>query len=226
MAEVTGTLPYDLDDLLGGGARVLISDDAGALPAIPANVKDVIDPEDPYTAKTGWRNVGATTDGTTASRDMDSEGYEIEQTSGVVFEEITEITRQIEVEMAGVSPANLVVMENASGVTNIAAAAGHVAQKAIKFGSIRDLKLRRVAFIGQRNIRSGIVEESVGGVERGRFVMYCAYSCAIAADSSEATMEKGELMSLPVTFNAFPEAGQPQGQEYGTWILEDAGTIA
>jgi hypothetical protein len=143
-----------------------------------------------------------------------------------VFEEITEITRELEVEMGEVTPENLRVLENAGAPTTIAAAPNKSAQKALKFGSFSVLTARRICFIGMRNPGSGLVTEPVGGITRGRFVMFCLYQATIAADSSEVSAEKGELTSLPVTFSAKPEGGQPQGQEYGTWLLEDAGTIS
>jgi hypothetical protein len=225
VAPVTGTLPYDLDHLLGGAARVLVSDDEASLPAVPDSIVDVIDMESPYTPKTGWVDVGATTEGSTYSKDMDSDGYEIQQVSGFVFEEITEITRTVEITMGEIRPELVRIVENSGAAATVAAAAGASAQKSLAFGSFSQLDLRRVALVGQRNKKSGLVTESDATTERGRFVMVVLYSVALAAEASEFTIEKGELAALPVTLTAFPESGQSQGEEYGLWLFEDAGTI-
>lgn len=229
MAVVSGPLPYDLDNLLGGAARVLVSDDAVTLPAIPDNISDVIDCKSPYAAKTGWKDVGATTEGTSYSREMESEGYEIEQATGAVFEEITDVSRQLAVVMGEITPEHVKIFEEAPSITTVAAATGSAAQKSVAFGSIQSLTSRRVAFIGMRNKKSGLVTEPTPptpAVTRGRFVMLTLYSVTIAAESEEVEVAKGALAGLSVTFVAFPEGGQPYGQEYGRWLLEDAGTIA
>lgn len=223
MTPVTGVLPYDLANLLGGAARVLVSDDSTALPAVPTTIKDVIDCVSPYAPKTGWVDFGATGEGTSYSRDMDSDGYEIQQSTGMVFEEITDISRTLTVDVAEITPEHVAMVENTDSLGTVAAATGAVAQKSVKFGSFTSLATRRVAFIAQRHPNSGIVDE--GSIERGRFVMLCLYSVSIAADESEMTVEKGSLATLPITFEAFPESGQLQGEEYGTWLMEDAGTI-
>jgi hypothetical protein len=223
---VTGTLPYDLNNLLGGAARVVVSDDATALPAIPATIESVIDPEldNEYVAKTGWKDAGATTEGTSYSRDLETDGYEIEQTQGFVFEEVTEVSRTLDVTFGEITPELVRIVENAGAAGTVAATLTQVAQKAIKFGSITTLDVRRVCFIAMRSPKSGLVIEP-DGTERGRFVMLCLYSVTIAAESSEVEVAKGSLTGLPCTFTAFPEDGQPQGQEWGTWLFEDAGDL-
>jgi hypothetical protein len=227
MAKVQGTLPYDLDNLIGGGARVLMSDDATALPAVPAKLQDIIDCKTPYAPKTGWLDLGATTDGSSYSRDMDESGWEIEQVNAAVFNEVTEVTRQFSITMGEVIADNVKIMENAAGITTIAAATGGVAQKGVKFGTFVDRITRRMAIIGQRKTKSGVVDE--GGtaptVKRGRFVGVCLYSVQVAAEGSETSFAKGEITGVPLTVQGYPEGGQAQGQEFGIWLFEDAGTV-
>lgn len=225
MTVTTGVLPYDLANLLGGAARVIVSDDATALPAIPANIADFQLMVSPYTPATGWRDIGATADSTDYTRDIAESGLEIEQASGAVFTEVTDVSRTIKFEMAEVTPENLRVMENSGAATTVAAAAGKSAQKALKVGSFAKLTKRRVVFLGIRNPDSGTVVEPVGSITRGRFVAYCAYNAKLSADASQFQMQKGGLFSGPVTMRSEPESGQPSGQEFGIWLLEDAGTI-
>lgn len=226
MTQVTGAFPYDIDNLLSGAARVILSDDDEAsLPAIPTKLSDVIALDSPYAPLTGYVDVGATKESATYTRDISSEGLEIQQTSSAVLEDITDVERTLEVSVAEFTPLHLKILEESAGITNIAASAGvNTAEKMVKFGSIDDLTRRRVLFIGQRSRESGVVDEG-GGVERGLFVALCLYNVAIAADSSEVELDKGTLSAVPLTFKSFPEGGQSFGQEHGFWLTEDAGTL-
>lgn len=223
---VTGALPYDLNNLIGGGARVVLSDDDVAFPAIPPDLSAVIDLVEPYATKAGWVDVGATTEGSNYSRGIDTDGYEIEQSSGLIFEEVTEITRQLSLTMGELRPDLLKVFENAAAVDDIAAGVLKSAQKAVKFGAFSALDVRRVVLIGQRNKKSGVVTEGAGGLERGRFLAVSLYSVTLAAEEEELEAAKGSLWGLPLTLTAFPEDGQPQGEEYGQWLDEQSGVIA
>lgn len=226
MTLTTGTLPYDVANLLSGAARVLISDDSVALPAVPANVTDVFDAKSPYAAKAGWVDIGATADATSYTRDMSAQEYTIEQSQAPVFEDITEVNRTLRVQMAEFDMNKLKIMEG-EGTTGTVAAVATVSApaKTVKFGSVNNLKKRRVAFVGQRNPLSGTVHENTAALDRGRFVMFVLYNVLISADSTEISIGKGNLASGPVSFKAYPESGLASGVEFGIWVLEDAGTI-
>ena len=144
-----------------------------------------------------------------------------------MLEEITEITHTMEVSVAEIAPEQLAIIEvSASGVGTIAGGAGKSSQKSVKFGSLSSIPRRRVAFVAQRNIGSGVVTEG-GGQERGGFVGIVLYNCAVAADSAEVEFEKGNLAEAPVSFTAFPEPSESAGEEFGCWLFEDIGqTIA
>lgn len=180
----------------------------------------------PYGEKTGWVDIGATADSTDYTRDMNSSGWEIEQSSSAVFEEITEVSRTLKVEVAEITPEKLRILEEAGAIGTVAAGSGWSAQKSVKFGSFSSLVKRRVCFIGQRNLGSGAVVEPTTTLNRGRFVMCCLYNVNLSADASQLQVKKGNIASVPITFKSFPESGQTQGQEFGIWLLEDAGTIA
>lgn len=223
MAVIQGAFPYDLDHILGGRARVLFAETSVA---VPDNMSDIINLETPYAPQTGWTDFGATTEGTSYSRDMESEGWEIEQATGSIFEEITEVNRSLDVTLGEVKPETLQILENAPSITAIAAVATTSGpQQAVKFGGFTTVKRYRIAFISQRNIASGIVTENATPKERGRFVAGILYNVGISAEAAEVGFEKGAITGMPVTFASFPESGQPAGEEIGTWITEDAGTI-
>lgn len=218
---VTGAFPYDVNNLLGGRARVLFTDDTSV--ALPVSLDDIISLEDPYGAQTGWIDFGATVEASTYERTIDSEGFEIQQTSGTVLEEITDISRILTVSIGEVKAEHLVMLEESGGITTIAAVGGSAtAIDQVKFGAFSDVSRHRVAFVAQRSKQSGIVDE--GSVERGRFLSVVLYNVAISADSSEVNFEKGNLVELPMSFTAFPEDGETAGQEFGCWFDESAGT--
>lgn len=224
MAVVPGAFPYDLDHLLGGRARVIL---APASEPIPASIADVIDMETPYAVQGSWFDLGATRDSASYTKSIESEGLEIQQVSGLVLEEITDINRQIKVSLAEVKAENLKIVEESATTGTVAAAAGVSAQKSVKFGSFSDTTPYRAVFVAQRSKKSGLVVESgAGAPQRGRFVMLCLYSVSLSADETEMEFDKGTLVHAPVTFTAFPEGGEDSGEEYGVWLTEDAGTIA
>jgi hypothetical protein len=227
MPAVAGAFPYNIDNLLGGAVRILYGDPAGT-PAtgIPASIADVINMTSPYAPKTGWVDLGATKESFTYTRGFDVEGWEIQQNQGNVIEEITQITRSIEVSVAEFKPETLQIIENAPTVADVAAAVGASAQKRVSFGSFQSPKRRRFAFIARRSNASGLViEPGAGGIQRGRFFMGVIYQAQIAAADTSIEQAKGALTASGVTFTCFPDASQAQGSEYGAYYDELAGTI-
>lgn len=226
MALTGAPFPYDIENLLGGAVRILYAPAVGTGAAtVPDSMADVFDMEDPYDAKTPWVDLGATKESFTYSRGFDTSGYEIQQVAGNVIEEITDITRSIEISYADFRPAHLQMIENAPAVADVAAAAGASAQKKVAFGSFSSPVQYRFAFVSMRPRQSGIVNES-GGKVRGRFFMGVAYLAQVAADEISFEQAKGELTGAGVTFQMFPQTGQPTGEEWGAWFDEEAGTIA
>lgn len=213
--------PYDLNNLLSGAVRVLR---APTSVDVPVDESDIFSPVSPYAAATGWADVGATRENFGYSRGFDTEGLEIQQVAGNILEEITNISRSINFSQAEWSPTHFQAMEGAPSVATIAAAAGSPAQKRVAFGSFASLSRERFAFVSMRPRASGVVTEP-GGLTRGRFVVGVAYSAQMAADEISMEQGKGELTAVELSFSLFPEAGQPVNQEWGAWILEEAGTI-
>lgn len=224
MALVGGAFPYDVENLLSGAVSVYY---APITQAIPADIGDVIDMVAPYTVKGGWTALGATKEAFNYSRSFDTEGLEIQQSNVALFEEITDISRSLTVSQAEFNPFGFQLMENAPSVATIASGANKSSQKKIAFGNFVSVTRYRFAFLSRRPKGAGIVTEPTTALERGRFVMGCAYNSGMQAD--EITMEqgKGELTAVELAFTLFPETAvaQPEGQEVGFWAIEDAGTI-
>jgi hypothetical protein len=226
MPAVTGAFPYNIDNLLGGAVRILRGPATGDTPVdVPATIDDVIDMVEPYAPKAGWVDVGATKESFTYTRGFETSGYEIQQVQAPVIEEITSITRTIELSVAEFRPDTLQMMENAPSIEAIAAATGASAQDKIAFGSFSDPNQYRFAFISRRSKSSGVVLEGAAGKERGRFFMGVLYVAQISADDVSMEQAKGALTASGITFTSFPLGGEPEGEEYGAWFDEHAGTI-
>jgi len=225
MALTTGAFPYDITNLLGGAVRILYAD---IDEPVPATMTDVFLVESPYTAQTGWTDLGATPHSFTYTRGFDVEGWEIQQLAGNVIEEVTDLTRTIEVSFADLRPEHLAMIENQSAaVEDVTAVASASAQKVVRFGSFQSFTRYRFAFVSRRPLAAGAVTESApSGAVRGRFFMGVAYQAQIAADEAEFEQNKGELTAAGVTFTLFPDSDEDQGEEYGAWFDEVAGTIA
>jgi len=228
MALTGAPFPYDIDNLLGGAVRILYGKVTGTGAAsVPVNMADVFDLVSPYAAKTNWTDLGATKESFSYSRSFDTSGYEIQQVSGNVIEEITDISRSVEISFADFRPEHLRMMENAPNIASVVAAANKSAQKKIAFGTFSSPEQYRFAFVAQRPKQAGIVTEpGAPGKERGRFFMGVIYAGQVSADELTFEQAKGELTAAGVTFTAFPVSGQPTGEEFGAWYDEQAGTIA
>jgi hypothetical protein len=214
--------PYDIGNLLGGVVRILF---APLTVAIPTDISSVIDMVSPYAVKTGWIEVGATKESFSAEGGFDESGMEIQQTPDEVLEEMTAVTRTINVSFAELNPQNLQLIEGAPNIATIAAAAGKSAQKKVAFGSFSARKNYRWAWISRRSVDSGIVVEP-GGKERGRFFMGTGYRGKLSADSHTFEQNKGDLTAVGVGWKLSPEPGQAEGEEHGAYVDEQAGTIA
>jgi hypothetical protein len=222
MAE--GVLPFNLEELLGGAVRVLwapITED------VPANILDIHDMVSPYAPNGDWADFGAAASGSSYGRGISSEGYEIQQSSTAVIEEITGTARRFTTNIAEITPEHLAMIEEGGTVETITASALKSAQKKVPFGNIDSLTRRRIAFVGRRAKGIGAdVTEPASGPVRGAFVCGVLYACALSADEASITFEKGNLASADITFTAFPISGQDPGEEVGCWLEEQSGTIA
>lgn len=225
---VQGPRPYNIDHLLGGGSRILVSDDTvDPKVDIPAKLEDVVDNTFPYAPVDGWADFGATKEGASYTREISSEGYEIQQATGNVLEEVTEVVRTLNVSVAEFRKEHFKILEESETIETVAASTSapkSAAQELVKFGGITDLTHRRMVAIGMRSKQSGVVVESATR-SRGRFLALVLYDVAIAADSSEVPLEKGSLSTMPIAFRSYPEGGEDAGTEHGLWLDEQAATF-
>lgn len=227
MALTASAFPYDLNNLLGGRVRVLIAPIASEDdPGVPEKLQEIIELETPYPAADGWIDLGAARDSAAYSRGFTTEGWEIQQVNSAVVEELTGTARSVSVSIAELREDTIQLIEQSTGKETVNAAVHTSKQIAIPFGEITDLQRYRVAFVAMRKQQSGIVEELEGKKVRGRFVAITINEATIAADDTGIEFDKGALSHVPLTFTAYPASGETEGEEYGRWILEEAGVIA
>jgi hypothetical protein len=229
--------PYTLADLLNGAPRVALAD-PGDLAIDPAPVPaDLWNQVKPYTLKQGLFDLGAAKESTTYSIAEDSEEQEIQQETGAVIEEITDVNRTLETSIAGINPENMRIIEEAPEPSVIAATDNTAAADersnaydVVDVTGYADHTAYRVLFIATRpKVHAQVLEGAgPGAVARGAFVAYLGYRVTLAAEDRDLEMEKGELAHVPVTFRFYPDAEAPavaNGNAYGRWFFEQPGTI-
>jgi hypothetical protein len=235
-------LKYALDELLGSGARVLYSDDDYTLPVTSGaptlgihNIISVIGPD--YAAQTGWNDLGGSREGQGAQyeRNIETNEWNLEQATGAVAEDITDVPRSMTVQMAEIKPEHVSIIEEAPASRAIAAAAGaagtgRAAQTAVDFGDIENLTRRAWAIIGQRRkgVGADVTEAANGNEVRGGLAAVVLYSATISSEAAQFELQKGQMSNIPVQLRAFPHVSITDGQRArGTWLFEDApATIA
>jgi hypothetical protein len=218
--------PADITKLAVGPARVLY---APTSVAVPKKLQDIVKltESDDYAPVTGWIDFGAAPegDGASYSRGFETESLGIEQSSGAVFTDITDVNRSFSLNVAEISPENMKIVEGTTIANEVVAATGTTAsQVRVPIGSVSEFPSYRVALIGQRKRDSGLVIEP-DGTERGVLIGVVLNRCTITADDSEIEVAKGSLMSAPLQFEGFPEPGLKKDEAFGGWIFEDAADL-
>jgi hypothetical protein len=217
--------PFDIFSVgVVGAPRVLIAnyDDVDA----PVGIHSAIDMVYPYAPKTGWVNGGAAVSARGYTRSLESEGIDIQEQTGNLFEDITETIRTVSLPFAEMRPFLEEIIENSPQIDDIAAAAGISEQEVVALQSISTLRRYRVAIIGVRRTESGVVVEPADSRERGRFVGRLLNLCTISADDVEEEQEKGSLAERVVAFTAFSDSEVDQDDgDWGRTVFEKAGTV-
>jgi hypothetical protein len=217
--------PYDVTKLARGPARVLY---APVKATLPTKLQELHKLVAPYTVAGEWKDLGAIPEGEAPSysRGFESEGQNIEQETGSIFEELTDVNRSMQVTVAEIDPTNLKIIEGTSIANETVAKGKEISeQEVVPIGVVPELPQYRVAFIFQRRIEAGVVKEPTTNLERGRLIAVVLNRVQLSADDSEISIEKGSLVSAPITFEAFPEPEQTAEKSHGRWFFEKAGTI-
>lgn len=214
--------PWDITKLAVGPVRTILAPDTED---VPEAIQDVVDMTAPYANNNSFFDLGAARESSTYTRGMDEEGLQIQQESGDIMSEITDIQRTFKLSVSEIAPDNIKIIENSTTQESIAAASGSSAQVAVPVGSFSDLEVYRLVLIAVRKKQSGVVIEP-GGAERGCMVAYFGNRVTLAAEDADFEWEKGQLVNVEVTFKSYPEPGLDDEESYGRWVFEQPGTIA
>lgn len=218
---------HDINKLAVGPSRVVYAPTSVAVPKKLHEIVELINEAGVYKLADDWIDFGAAPEGDGAgySRGFETESLGIEQATGAIFTDITDVNRSISLNIAEIDPVNMKIVEGTSIATEtIAKAKGSSAQERVPIGSVTEFDQYRVAILFQRKKQSGVVKEP-DGTERGRLGAVVLNRCQISADDAEIEVTKGSLLSAALTLEGFPEPGEPGEKAYGGWIFESAGTI-
>lgn len=223
--------PYDVTKMVVGAVRVVIGDADGTsavpVPTALQDIQDLISTAGAYPLADDYRDIGAATDGSEYTHGRESTGMEIQQETGSIFEEITQVSRGFNLSMAELDTDNVQFIEAAAAIETIAAAAGAGGpQKSVGLGSYTDLPAYRMALIGVRKLSAGeVVEPAPSSRSRGRLVAVVLNRVTLSADENTVAFGKGTLANVSLGVTAFPEPGESGDDAYGRWLFEDAATI-
>lgn len=206
--------PYNSKNLVVGAWRVLLAPDTEP---VPADLSEVVSLDSPYSAQGSWFDVGAAKSSSTYTRGMDSEGIEIQQETGTIFDEITNTSRSFGLSIAEFTPELVQIVENSPDPEDVGA------MDRLPLTSIVDLEKYRLCAVGVRKKASGVVTES-GGRQRGRLLAVVLNQVTVAADDVDAEFEKGSLGEMQVTFVAYPDPDvDAEDGDWGAWYFEEGG---
>jgi hypothetical protein len=235
VARTGGRTPYDKANAATGPARVLWADPAiTAVPADLAAIVDQVATAGEYPAKTGWTDFGLAADAPSYSHDKDTEGLEYQQPTGLLFEQISEITRQFTAQVAEIDSANLQILENTVQTEAVAASAAAAPAASKKSAAVKvhtglysSFRQFRIALISYRPDGAGVVTEpGPPVVTRPPAVARIIPLCTLAAEESELEFERGEPVNAEITFTIVPDTSLAAGKEHGYWLVETPGAIA
>lgn len=85
------------ENFVGGPGRLVVAD---LTVAAPTKISDVMDTTAPYNLKTGWRDLGATSEGISISRGFETEDFEVDQRMGAADTEVTNYTHSLSTSLA------------------------------------------------------------------------------------------------------------------------------
>lgn len=219
---------FDANNFVNGQARLLYSQLTGASTdvAVPVTPDKVFLQKSPYTPATGWVDVGGTSAPPEYSRDLKLNEWKIQQTVSAVLMVPQENVRTIKIPAAEFARADLLQMfENGPATVATTAVAGTVRpQNQQQFGQFTDLNQYRVAIAAFQPLEAGNVNEG-SGVTRPLLVTQVFYRCSVHAENVQVKYGIGEMVTADVTLQLYPEPGQPQNAEYGTYFFEQAGAL-
>ena len=210
--------PYDVNELADGPVRCMFApiteplpDRAGGRRRRPTRT----------TPNGDWVDFGATAGPWSVNRNIATASYNIQQTTTAVLERVTEVIRAVAVNVAEIRPDIMTDDRGGHRPTTVATVGGVGAHQ----GPVRQHRRPHPVPHGVRRppLEGPGRRHRAGAIERGRLWGYVAYRVQLQADNFQLGFAEGDLATANVTFRLNPEPGQPEGEEHGYWVFEDAG---
>jgi len=224
-------MPFDSQGALAGPARVAYADPTEVSTA-PDDCWDIVTPvadaDGEYPLETGWNDFGLAAEAPSYTHSKETEGLEYQQPKGLLFEQISDITRSFTAQIAQIDPENMVIVENASAVEEIASASGKSAVDKVAFGLYQEFKSVRIALITYRPAGTlTVTEPSPSPVgTRPAAVILVLPLCVLSAEDSEFEFDKGAPVNAAISFTVLADQSLGAGKEHGYWCFERPGVIA
>lgn len=204
----------EIADLIASGAYGFIGrvgDGTGGTVAPVDSLEDVID-RDTLQPKAGWTYVGASREGQGSSYEQSVATSElrVDQDTAAVFENISQVDRQITHQWAQFDPSKIAILEE-SEVENT----GTLWKVSGKSFTTR--RRYRVALLGRREPGQGRDITNSGGDVRGEIIGAVLQNASISAGSTPWELQRGQLANTPVTFKGYPD---PDTDSVVEWVGE------
>lgn len=204
----------NIEELIASGARGFIGkvgNGTGGTVALVDKVDDILD-RDTLLPLTGWTDIGSAREGQGASYEQNITTAElrVEQSTAVIFENISEVVRQITQQWAELTPDKLGIIEEST--PDVDGTLWSVAG-----GSITSRQAYRVAILGLREPGNGRdITDSAAGV-RGELFGVVLQHAKLSADQKTFELQRGQLANMPVTWKGYPD---PSTNEVSRWVGE------
>lgn len=230
MALTGGRHPYEPTDPLIGPFNVLIADpaevDIADVTDLYSIVSGIRDGSGIYQPATGWTYGGLATDAHEYDHGRETAGIEYDNVSGVLYEQISKITRDVTVNFGSINNFTLGIMENTTNNTTIAAATNKAQQTKVGFGIYDSLLEYRVALVGYRpdSTAVGLMREGASGPYRPAMFATVFPLVRLSTDSTKLSFKKGAPVSGAVKFSSVVEPTLAAGLEHGFHVYETPGT--
>lgn len=226
-----GRTPYDAGGALAGPARVLWADPT-TVATTPSDLWDIIpavaNASGEYPPMSGWNDFGLSAAAPEYTHSKTSAGLTYQQPHGVLFEQITDITRTFTAQIGQIDQDNLAIVENTTNPSvAVAAATGKSAQTKVKIGLYPAFKAVRIAMVSYRPSGTPTVTEPspspVG--TRPAAVALVLPLVNLSAEDSTFQFDSGNPVNAAIKFTVLPDQTQGAGAEHGYWIFETPGVI-
>jgi hypothetical protein len=177
---------------------------------------------------TGWNDFGLSAAAPDYLHHRASAGLTYQQPHGVLFEQITEITRSFTAQIGQIDQDNLPIVENSTNPnTAIAAATGKSAATKVKIGLYSAFKAVRIAMVTYRPSGTPTVTEPAPSPvgTRPAAVALVLPLCTLSATDSTFTFDSANPVNAAIQFTALADQTLGSGAEHGYWIFETPGVI-